>query len=196
MKPLLALAALALFAIPAHADTVDPLTGQTLVPIGTVNAELFFLPVADNIPNDVNLFITEASADGSLQGSMGFIFASDPFTLSGNQMTFLPGNYFLDPLADGEAGPEVNISDPLNSMDNFVLDVGYYTFTLPSTITVQPNAAGYLAATGQTGSPYASGTGYLSTENVSMTVSAVPEPSLIYMLAIGLLSLVLIKKVA
>jgi hypothetical protein len=195
MKPLLALAALALFAIPAHADTVDPFTGQTLVPIGTANAELFFLPVADNIPNDVNLFITYASADGSLQGSMGFLFASDPFTLSGNQMTFVPGNYFLDPLADGEAGPEVNISDPSGS-DSFSLDGGYYTFTLPSTITVQPNAAGYLAATGQTGSPYASGTGYLSTENVSMTVSAVPEPSLIYMLAMGLLSLVLIKKVA
>jgi PEP-CTERM motif len=82
--------------------------GTTVECIGyqQLSFSLFFLPVADDSPDLLNFGMF--TNQNLMPGTLGFVFPADPFTLSGDQMTFIPGAY--DPESDGLSG--VDIVDP------------------------------------------------------------------------------------
>lgn len=116
------------FASSAHADN--------LVPEQIVNATLYFVPLADNFEGMDSSYLGVDYQLPGVEETVGVVSASDEFTVSNGQMTFIPGLY--DP-----NGNDLLISpSEISGVDNFGIDAGFdgysqpfYTFTLPSTVT-------------------------------------------------------------
>jgi hypothetical protein len=77
-----------------------------------LNASLFFLPVADDSWDLLNFGVI--FFEGGSEETIGFVFPSDPFTLTNGQMNFIPGSYdngwvtISDPPADSPS----NVPEP------------------------------------------------------------------------------------
>jgi hypothetical protein len=146
--------------------------GNNLSPYTTVTADMSFLPQADWSPgcNCVNFSLAYDSEGASV------VTGTDFFTVSSDQVTFVPGDY--DPSPFGNVLQILR--DPGDSSDDiFLLWGGAYAFLLPSTVTA---SIGPTVAVGDDDS----GTDFLSVYGVTVTQSEVPEPASGELVAIAL----------
>ncbi len=152
------------------------------VPLGIVNATIGITPIEDS-SSGLGRFFLSYVLDGSYNAFVFWISSNDPsgepFLVSNGQITFLPGAH--DYFVGGVLLETLSISSTeICCADNFSFNRGEFVFTLPSTDTLAAGASG-------SGDEF-----YIY--NVPMVVSevpALPEPSALLLLGIGLGSLVI-----
>ncbi len=186
LAKLLILVSLALTLGPlVKADSTSNLTAQNPIPIAIVNATIGLTPIEDSNSGFGRFFLSWV-----FQGNFnGFVFWSgpsegEPFTVSDNKITFIPGEYrhFIG----GDPWPDEALDISASKIccaDYFSMNLGEFTFTLPSTVTPT-------LGTPDEGDKY-----YLF--NVPVLISDVPplpEPDTLVLLSSGALALLAVLR--
>jgi len=155
----------------------------------TVNAFIGFTPMADN--GGIGRLATFFAFGG---GGLVYGYTSEdvsgiePFTFSGGELTFRPGTYNTN-VSGQWTGTLTITANPICCTDNFSMDLGAITFTLPSTVTPVINTE-FNLPTRTLGDEYL-------LFNVPVVVSPappLPEPGTLSLLGIGLGLLLFTRK--